>query len=210
MANTLTRLERAPGWRPTKLCTALFVAPALLALAAHLLAGALTKAPVDAGSFRPDSLVTMVSLSMAVIYAAVFMVLMYQLRTPGVSTFSKTARRGDITTGTVIAMGFMVGGMVALFGSLGVGSAINLAVGQVVFEPGTIRGKSVTQGKGCHFHIVVVSDTVPGGRGLCVSQPNWYLLQDGDSLPLVTITSAVGQQVGLAPDALSHVEGHAR
>ena len=204
------RLERAPAWRPTKLCVALFVAPALLALAAHLLAGALTKAPVDTGSFRPNSLVTMVSLSVAVIYAAVFMVLMYRLRTPGVSTFSKTARRGDLTTGGVIATGVMVGGMVALFGSLAIAGAINLAVGQVVFEPGAIRGKSVTQGKGCHFHIVVESVTVPDGRGLCVPQRDWYRLEAGDRLPIVTITSAVGQQVGLAPGALDHVEGHAR
>ena len=210
MANTLTRLERGQAWRPSELCTALFIAPALLAVLAHLVAGALTKAPVDTGSFRPNSLVTMVSLSVAVIYAAVFMVLMYQLRTPGVSTFSKTARRGDVTTGTVIAMGFLVGGMVAMLGSLAIGGAINLAVGQVVFEPATIRGRSVTQGKGCHFHIVVGSDTVPGGRGLCVPQPDWYRLQDGDRLPIVTITSAVGQQVGLAPGALEHVEGHAR
>ena len=209
MVYTLTRLEQAQAWRPTKLCTALFIAPALLALAAHLLADALTKAPVDMGSFRPDSLVTMVSLSVAVIYAAVFMVLMYRLRTPGVSTFSKTARRGDVTTGTVMAAGILVGGMVAMLGSLAIGGAINLAVGQVVFEPATIRSKSATQGKGCHFHIVVESLTVPDGRGLCVPQLDWYRLQDGDRLPIVTITSAVGQQVGLAPAALQRAEGPA-
>ena len=210
MADKRTRLGRPPDWRPTGLCTALFIAPPLLALAAHLLAGALTKAPVDTGSFRPNSLVTMVSLSVAVIYAAAFMALMYRLRTPGVSTFSKTARRGDVTTGTVIAMGILVAGMVAMLGSLAIGGAINLAVGQVVFEPGAIRGKSVTQGKGCHFHIAVESGTVPDGRGLCVPQPDWYRLQDGDRLPIVTITSAVGQQVGLAPGALDRVEGHAQ
>ena len=210
MADTLTRLERAPGWRPAKLCTALFVAPALLALVAHLLAAALTTAPVDTGSFRPDTLVTMVSVALAVIYAACFMALMFRLRTPGVSTFSKTARRGDVTTGTVVATGIMVGGMVALFGSLAVASAINLVVGRVVFEPGTIWGKSVTQGKGCHFHVVLESATVPGGRGLCVPQPDFTRLQDGDQLAIVTITSGLGQQVGLAPGALDHVKGRTR
>ena len=71
----------------------MFLAPPLLALAAHVLAGAVTKAPVDVGSFKPDSLLVMVVLSAAVVYAGLFMVLMSFLRTPGVSTFDRSEER---------------------------------------------------------------------------------------------------------------------
>ena len=187
----------------------MFLAPPLLALAAHVLAGAVTKAPVDVGSFKPDSLLVMVVLSAAVVYAGLFMVLMSFLRTPGVSTFDKNARRGDVTMGTVVASGVFVWGMFFLFGLYSVGGAVNLAIGQVAFESGSVQDKHVTQGRGCHFHIDIRSSTVPQGRSLCVPTPDWRRLRQGDTLPIVTITSAWGQQVGLAPGALQDSKGHA-
>ena len=210
MADTLTRLERAPTWRPRGLCVAMFCAPGLLALAARGWADSVTPEAVDVGGFVPSSLVWRLFMMTGVVYAVVFMLLMNRLRTPGAGTFDKTTRRGDVTLGTVLVTGVFVWGMVVFFGADGICACLNRIKGQVVFESGAVWGKHLTEGKGCHFHIVVESVTVPGGRGLCVTKPDWDRLQYGDRLPIITITGALGQQVGLAPGALDHVEGRTR
>ena len=53
--------------------------------------------------------------------------------------------------------------------------------------------------------ILIFSATVRDGRSLCVPHDDWDRLDEGDRLPIVAVTSALGREVALAPGAFSHV-----
>ena len=189
----------------------MFLLPAALGFAAHGLMRLYGAAPALEADFQPRGLLMEVLLALGLPYAAAFMVLMNRVRRslpplpPG-----RKAGKGDLTVGSIWGMGFALWLMVPLVGGIAFGGAINQMVGTMTTEPARIWIKRVRTGKGCHREIGVVSATVPEGTSLCVPPDDWDRLEEGDSLPVVSIMSGLGSEVGLAPGALSHVTKRTR
>ena len=193
---------RPYGW----VAVVMFLLPVVLGLAAYGLARVYGAAPTLVANFQPSDLVLKVLAALGLPYAAVFMVCMNRVRRslPPPPPGSK-AGKGELTIASICWMGFVVWVMVPLVGGIAVGGAINQMVGTMTTEPARIWVKRVKTGKGCHRTIGIVSATVPDGESLCVPPADWDRLDEGDSVPIVSIVSGLGREVGLAPGALSHV-----
>ncbi len=203
MADVPAGPEREPAKAPRGACIALLVLPGALALLVHVAAGMLSRAPSLGPSFQPRAAVFQAFLALGIVYAVVVTVLMNRVRLASPRPVGSRPGRDDVTVGTVLGAGLMAGGMVTLFGALFICGAINRIIGTVTTERGSISVKRLSQARGCHHAITVVSATVPDGQGLCLAQADWDRLEEGDSLPVVSIASALGRQAGLAPGALA-------
>lgn len=205
MANVLTGLEREPARSYRGVCTALLVLPGALALVAYLAAAMLSHAPSLQASFQPRAAVFAGFLALGCIYGAAVAVLMNRVRVASPMPAHSRPGRDDVTVASVVWSGLSGVGMVTLFGALFLCGAINRLTGTVTVETGRVFDKRMSQARGCHRAVSVEIAAVPGGLQLCLSQADWDLLEDGDSLSMVSIVSALGHQAGLAPGALSQV-----
>lgn len=203
VSRTPEQLAARPyGWA----AMVMFLLPLALGLAAQGLARFYGAAPTLEANFQPSNLVLKALLALGLPYTVAFMVLLNRVRRslpplpPG-----RKAQRGDFTVSSIWWLGFAVWLMVTLVGSIFISGAVNQMVGTMTTEPARIWIKRVKTGKGCHRTIGIVSATVRDGESLCVPSADWDRLDEGDSVPIVTIVSGLGREVGLAPDALSHV-----
>ena len=205
MAAVLTRLERPPAARLGWVLGLMFVLPATLSGVASGLVRVFGDAPPLEAMFQASDAVFGACAAFAAVYAAALMVVMNRIRRVLPLPAGRKPGRGDVTVGSIWIMGLVMWVLTTVCGALFLGGAINRVVGQVTTESGRISSKRVRQGKGCHRQIGVISATVPDGENLCVPPAEWDRLQVGDRLPVVSIVSRLGREVGLAPGALSRV-----
>jgi hypothetical protein len=197
--NALAPLER-PGtdWLRA-LCIALFVAPGVIAVLVAGVVRTWSTAP-DTGSFQPTPRVVQVCLVAAVVYAAVFIRAMNRLRLRLKGQVDPGARGDSLSPAFIWLMGLFMVGMVAMLGAIFVCGALNRATGEVSFESWRVWNKVQTSGKGCHFRVDLVSRVSSDATRLCVPRERWDRLSVNDSLQVVTVIGALGEQVGLAPE----------
>jgi hypothetical protein len=178
------------GARQTSLAgsIALLAVPAVLLVAGLSVVKARDQVPGLSGSFQATAGITWACGLASAAVAAVFGRSLWRLAPPW-----QLPHRQAI----YMALGAWIGGF--MFLAMGACGTVNRTIGRVSVVPTQVQAKFRTQGRGCHRVVEVVGATIESGTRLCVDEARWPVLQVGDSLAVVRVTSDLGEQVGLMP-----------
>jgi hypothetical protein len=180
-------------------CVALFAAPFVVALIAGAADDTLARLPHAPGTFEVAHGVVSGAALPALLYAALCCGVLEYLRRRAGGSLGDGPRHGIHSLRDVLFAGLLEWVVTWLFCALFVCAVANRALGDVVFETGQVQSKWFHKAKGCHFWISVFGPTVASGTHLCIDEARWKALEVRDALPLVRISSALGEQVGIAP-----------
>ena len=195
---------RKPLQRPSSawlrmLCMALFIAPVPTALVLVVLVVESTTLAGSVGHFEPLLTALHGCAIAAALYALVFVVVHHRFRRFRELEFSRGLPGSERVPGSAWTLGLLVFAMVALPGWF-VCNTLNRTIGRVTIEPWHVANKHFATGRGCHFDVYLVRRQTIDAAHACVARERWQVLRLDDSLPVMTVISAFGEQVGLAPE----------